>query len=596
MTPRRVLILTALLLAPASALVAPATAAGDTAPPVITGWSFNADSFEMGDELVLTFNVSDESRIRTTYFALVHEASGGSFHTFGFGDLDVPSGEYQGNFTWDYGARGNYTLAYYYVEDTLGNWRYVYPSEFPAGAPTRVFLGPSMTDVRVNVLFGPYFATEGENVTYDAAIENLGDATVGPFNVTFYVDATPQASYRVDSLGSGAHTWLAMSWTATAGEHVVAVAADAWNEVAEADEGNNKESRNLSVSGSGPDLVLDAIWTSPSTPTDGELTLVTTIVRNQGTEPAGNFTVAFYADGSWFGARNVGSLAPGASTNVSAWWHAQAGWHTLDAYADAHGNVSETSEWNNGISTGVWVDSTAADLVVDSLSTPYNATEEDFVWLSALVRNDGGSAGDFHVKGYVDGVPLVEQHVWGLAAGGYAWVNFPWYAQRGEHSFSVVVDPYDYVRESNEDNNDATTWFYVAPLPGGDASVRILSSERTMLRTDFTPPVTNPLGERAVRVAVSNAGPAETGDVVVALWAQPVGESAVFVGILDEPSLAPSETRELTFTWDPRGFAGDVDLVARISTARLDADLRDNEDTYRDFVLVGGLGRGTFQP
>jgi subtilase family serine protease len=697
-----------LLVLPASLSLGGAAASHDASAPLVTGWGFNAPVYRPGDNATFSFNVSDESGIRSVYFSLRHEG-GQANYTFGFVDENRTSGMHNASFTWHDDVRGNYTMAYYYAEDVFGNRRYVYPDGFPNGSLRTVVLGPSQVDVHLRSLSGPSTATAGETVHYQASVQNMGDAEVGPFQAAWWINGAKLRTESLPGLASGAVAWTTFNWTPVPGEHEIRVVADSTDAIAEDDETDNEQSRILLVSGnasSPPDLLVASLQAFPSSPQGGEPVFVNATVHNAGTTAAGFFQVAFRVDGGLRGLANVSGLAGGASTPVGFWWTAAPGDHHLAVYADSAGYVNESDEGNNGANVTVSVGSPLVDLVILSLSAPSNATAGSAIPVSAMVGNKGNdSAGPFYVGLLVDGDPVAWRFLPGLGAGANVNVSFHWNATSGTHTLTVVADIFNEVPETNEGNNaanatvsavrpqvdlsvlsfsapsdategdlvsvSATAWnngnapasgFYVVllvdgnpvwwhyqdgldagatadftflwnatpgthtlavaldyydwvpevdegnnvaaqaihvrALPPADLAVDILDSSRTWLRTDLGPLAPNPLHDRLVTVEVVNHGEGDARSASVALWAEAVGGtplgngSRVLVGVISLGDLPAGASKVVTFTWDPKGFVGDVDLKASVWNWRGEADFSDNEDVYRDFVFVGGTGFG----
>ena len=487
----RVLLAFALLL-PTTLSLGGASASHDADPPVVTGWSFNALSFEPGDVFTIEFNVSDASNLRSVNFTLSHEESGQAAYTVGFAGEDRAPGWHNASFVWLESVRGNYSLDHYYVEDVNGNRNYTFaPFEGPAaGSPTRVFLGPSQVNIRAVKLLGPSVAEEGQSVQYAASIQNMGDGSVAPFNVTFAVDGVPQTVRVVDGLASGEDTWLQFNWTATAGDHRVVVGADSSNAVGEDNESDNTLSRDLRVAGPpgpAPDLTISSLDVLNGNVTEGDTVHVNATVRNEGDANASVSTVAFLVDGAWHDARNVTGLAPGESATLTFSWVAAPGTHTLGAWADAYSFVAERDETNNARNVTVRVaPSSLPDLVVASLETlPFFPSEGDAVYVNATVRNDGdASASAFDVAFFVDGARQGARNVSGLAPGESANVVFWWTAVAGEHHLAVLADGSRLVTESDERNNGANATVVVnASLP--DLAVSGLSAPSNLSEGDW---------------------------------------------------------------------------------------------------------------
>ncbi|MEN3010169.1 MAG: CARDB domain-containing protein, partial [Candidatus Bipolaricaulaceae bacterium] len=95
-----------------------------------------------------------------------------------------------------------------------------------------------------------------------------------------------------------------------------------------------------------PDLVVDSITYTPSTPAVGATVGFTVVVRNQGNAAAGAFTVRLQGAGPAQD-RSVSALAAGASTTLSFSLPLSASPETFTATVDALNQVAEGDEGNN---------------------------------------------------------------------------------------------------------------------------------------------------------------------------------------------------------------------------------------------------------
>jgi CARDB/Glycosyl hydrolase catalytic core len=107
-----------------------------------------------------------------------------------------------------------------------------------------------------------------------------------------------------------------------------------------------------------PDVIVTSVSVSPPSPSPGQATTFTAVVRNQGsaaTPPGVAVGVAYFVDGQYrtWGSV-VTSLAPGASLTVTTQggpWIATAGGHVLEALVDDVDRFVEENENNNSLST-----------------------------------------------------------------------------------------------------------------------------------------------------------------------------------------------------------------------------------------------------
>ncbi|NQE45414.1 3',5'-cyclic adenosine monophosphate phosphodiesterase CpdA [ANME-1 cluster archaeon GoMg2] len=98
-----------------------------------------------------------------------------------------------------------------------------------------------------NITWTPSNFTEGQVVTFDAVIANIGIGnTTTDFYTRFLIDDVNIGEKSVAGLDSGNSTNVTQTWTATSGEHTLKVVVDVYDTVVESNETNNWRSKNLS--------------------------------------------------------------------------------------------------------------------------------------------------------------------------------------------------------------------------------------------------------------------------------------------------------------------------------------------------------------
>ena len=297
---------------------------------------------------------------------------------------------------------------------------------------------------------------EGDKVTFTVKTKNLGSESAGGFYICYYVDGSYYDRDYVNSLSPGSTTTTSFTWTAKCGKHAIKFVADCYNAVAESDEGDNAMTEYFNIPCK-PDLVVQDISWSPSSPKQGDTVTINVKTKNQGSENAGGFYVCYYVDGSYYDRDYVSSLSAGSTTTTSFSWTAECGNHAIKAVADCYDAVAEGDEENNWRSKGGLNIPCKPDLIVQDISwSPSNPNKGDAVTINVETKNQGSeSAGGFYVCYYVDGSYRDRDYVSSLSAGSTATTSFTWTAECGNHAIKAVADCYDAVEESNENNNQS---------------------------------------------------------------------------------------------------------------------------------------------
>jgi uncharacterized repeat protein (TIGR01451 family) len=211
-------------------------------------------------------------------------------------------------------------------------------------------LRPDVTATSVGAPSGQL--TEGDSVTFSAAIGNLGPGDATNTVVRFLVDgARFGADQTIASLAASAGTTVSSDvWTATAGTHTIEAVVDPDNAIVEIDETNNSVSNSVDVQRRA-DLTPRAVSLSSAKAKGGDLVTFTVQVANLGEAAAANVRVRFVVDGVQVGAeRTIAQLAGGASAAVSSdTWSAshRDGQHTVQVLVDPANSVVESNEANN---------------------------------------------------------------------------------------------------------------------------------------------------------------------------------------------------------------------------------------------------------
>lgn len=214
-----------------------------------------------------------------------------------------------------------------------------------------------------------------------------------------------------------------------------------------------------------PDLYVESttVWPDPAA-VDQEVSLTATI-RNLGPDPAGAFTGQFSINGEAYGSLvqfDQGLAAGASTTGQRIWVPAAPGSYAIGFSVDPSDAVTEANESasSNHRNITMAVALLLPDLVITSveLAPDYPEPGED-VRIRVVVRNQGNATmrGSFWVEFLVDGLPQggVPLEVYGtLDAGEEVELVTEWVpAAAGVYSVSFVADNLDYVRETDETNN-----------------------------------------------------------------------------------------------------------------------------------------------
>ncbi len=376
----------------------------------------------------------------------------------------------------------------------------------------------------------PVDAFEGQNVTFEATVENNGSADAGGFNVTFLVDGEQVGeNVTVDGLAAGENvTVTSENWTAVEGDHELTIQVDSGSNVTEANETDNELVHAFAIEPDEPDLIASDLTHSPEAPYETQEVTLSVNVTNDGNTAAEDVVVRFMIDGLRVGGdKTIASLGPGETTTVTSdAWESVEGDHDASATADPEDAINETDEANNTATDTLTVEPDEPDLVVTDISPdPADPEAGQNVTFTATVENQGHTAAGnstlvFQVNGTQLGEPV---NVSGLGPGESVQVtSVNWTASNGSHQLAAIADHGENVTEANEENNVRTETLAVGQAPNLVA---------TDLQANDTEPA--PGGNVTFTVTIENDGELDAGSFVVQFLVdgEQVGENVTIDGL-----------------------------------------------------------------
>lgn len=346
-------------------------------------------------------------------------------------------------------------------------------------------------------------------------VENTGTADAGPFRNGIYLSTTSTITASDILLGEtnnhnglaagGEHTWAGGGYTVpagtTPGTYYIGVLVDRNNTVAEYNEDNNFVSRQITVAApvALPDLIITAHPTvNPLTVTAGAtINISSWTVKNQGTAAAGPFhngiyfsTQAVVNPGSVL--LNVYSHPGGLAAGAEYTWPggtltipatALPGTYYIVIMADHNNQIVESNENNNSRYKSINVVG-LPDLVIKPspgvpILHPLMVKRGYPITLSSwTVQNQGtAAAGPFYNGYYLSttatitssdvkigfnynsvGLSAGLEHTWGSVT-----LIIPYSTVPGTYYFGILVDDFNHVTESNENNNFVSRMIEVLP-------------------------------------------------------------------------------------------------------------------------------------
>lgn len=336
--------------------------------------------------------------------------------------------------------------------------------------------GPDIAVYSEDLTPSTYVPASGTAFTLSYTLRNLGETDTGAFLISLYDGNPTQGGTVIQTVnisgisGAQIRTGTIGVTLSGNGSHTLYLMADTAGQISELSDANNTGSVSVEVGGtvSGADLAItssDIVFT-PNRPTLNEQVAITAIVRNQGTENSGNFTVEIFdglpeSGGALISAQTL-TLSPGAYQTVTAAWTISEGIHDIYAVLDRTNQVIETDETNNKASARIMPDMidiavSATDLVLN----PSRPVDGDSVVLTMTPHNQGiRDTGAFSFALY-DGDPNEGGQVLNIYAVGSmqgdsaTTVTYTFIAEPKTYRFYAIADTENQVIEMYEDNNEA---------------------------------------------------------------------------------------------------------------------------------------------
>ncbi len=313
---------------------------------------------------------------------------------------------------------------------------------------------------------------------------------------------------------------------------------------------------------SGPDLTVEAITSSPETPTIGDAVTFTVTINNQGTTASGQFYLAYYIDGDYLTRDYLNSLGPGANAEQTFTWTAEAGTHAITAVADYKNQVTESNESNN--QKTYTLSTLSADLIIDSVTwSPSEPSVASSVAFTITVKNQGSAvATSARVHFYIDDTSRGYKDIERLDPKETGIVTFSWFSKAGQHEIKAIVDKNDTVTEADENNNEMTILF--SPLLPD-----LLIDEIT-----WSPEEPSVSDNVTFTVFVSNQGGGKSGTSTIDFY---IDDALSDTEWIDE--IEAGASGNVTFSWIAEEGIHEVKAIVTSGDVFIESDETNNEKT-----------------
>jgi subtilase family serine protease len=523
---------------------------------IIDAISWSPENPSIGDKVTFTATIKNQGNEQAVCSNIDLHIDGNSRGCQDVGRLD-PGASTTRTFTWTAQA-GVHTIKA--ITDTLN----LVKEGDETNNDKTVNYSTAAPDFIINsITWSPTTATENSTVTFTVIIENQGIGTSDASHVAFYIDDTYQTSVYVGQIDPGGTTTKTFTWAAKAGTHTAKAVANSENNVIESDDTNNTMTVELDLLTLKPDLIIQDITWSPSSPLIAHKAIFTVTVKNQGTGDAGRTRLYFHIDSFYKFEQDIYHLDAGATTTASFSWTPQANSHILYAIIDEENYVSESDEDNNTKTITVTLSNPSpTDLIIqDIVWSPENPSIEDTVTFTVTIKNQGSVlANPCHITYYIDDTQQTSVYVNQIDPGASTTNTFTWTAEAGAHTIKAVVDSNNIISESDETNNEKT--------------VTLSTSDPDLVITNITWSPINPSTGDTVTftVTIKNQGgvPANLSRVTYYV-------DGSFRGYHNVSELNAGATVTKTFTWTAEAGAHIIKAVTDVESQIPESNENNNE-------------------
>jgi subtilase family serine protease len=409
-----------------------------------------------------------------------------------------------------------------------------------------------------SISLSPESISENTEVTFTVNIKNQGGSQAGPSSLTFYIDGGQQDSVLLGLLNPGAVTSANFTWIAGSQPRTFKAFVDADNRIKESDETNNTGSVIFPTFF--PDLIIQDITWTPSTPILHDFVSFSVIVKNQGKCASSATELKFVIDAANFFSAVIPELPAGASTTAIFNWMTQSYSHSIKVSIDEANLIKESIESNNTMTKTVISIKLApsADLIVEKFTySPAKPIIGESITFTLGVKNQGsGKATPSYAGIYIDGKLMDETYINELEAGATLTKDIIIPLQgltfKDTYIAKVSLDDHNSVYETNDLNNQK------------EISFSIVAPDLIIQTVRWSPEAPAAGNTVTFDVTAKNRGDLKAGATNISYYVD-----NVFMGKHRIEGIEPGTTATRSFTWaaqkDSFLFTAVIDEAGEIS-------------------------------
>ncbi len=418
----------------------------------------------------------------------------------------------------------------------------------------------------------------GDNVTFSLMVRNQGEGKAVSSYGYFYVDNERLDTINFDALEPGQVGTRTLSWPVKSGIYTIKLEIDPNNNIQESEDNNN--TKTVDFTPILPDLFVNNITWSPTTPSIGDMVSFNITIGNQGRAISSSSIFHFYIGDVLSIPGIVNNITVGGTDTITLSWVAQPGQHKIKVILDPYNEIIETVESNNQVTWSNLLSVRAADLAIESATwSPEEASPDDTLTLSVIIRNRGyGEAASTRLNFYVDGVLSDSSNIGTLSYGNIQTNTFTWIVEEGSHVFRFTADSNHIVLEGNEDNNEYIVFYPVPP-------------DLVLKNISLSP--SEPVEGDNVTFIISTEN---QGGVIAESYNIACYIDDVYVSYMSGGFIASGGSGNLTFTWAAESGGHNCRAIVDPFNNLFEASEENNEKTVSFIVHKATSGSVTTEP
>ncbi len=366
----------------------------------------------------------------------------------------------------------------------------------PGAGPTQ----PNLVMQESNIGLSDSDPEADDEVTVTAVVVNNGGEEANDVLVQF-MDVSDERALPLGApqtlanitVGGSASAQIKFDSTGKVGAHTIQVVVDPYNLISEGNEGDNQAQRPFTVTAqAAPNLVIDMsnIVFNPAMPQPGDQVTIHAVVRNDGAVAAEGVRVQVLdvtesAIAVPIGAsQEIDLLRPGGVATVQVTYDTASmnGSRKVKVVIDPQNSITEVDEDDNEAQATLTLsESTLPNLMLNSTHVGFDPAQPatgETVTIIATVFNNGDRPAENVVVSFVDKtdreVPVGEPQTIALipaGGSGVAQVSYDTSDLAGDRKIGIKVDPYNFIVEEGEFDNEVSTTLAVQGPSNANLSV-----------------------------------------------------------------------------------------------------------------------------